>query len=81
MFKILIFVLITSRVNAKYTPDWESLDSRPLPDWYDKVGTTLFVLDENIFIRLFLIHIENDTLVVVMIVKFSKTIILFSLNS
>ena len=46
MFKILIFVLITSWVNAKYTPDWESLDSRPLPDWYDKVGITLFVLDE-----------------------------------
>ena len=70
MFKILIFVLITSCVNAKYTPDWESLDSRPLPDWYDKVGITLFVLDGSIFIRQFLIYIENDTLVVVVLVKF-----------
>ena len=28
---------------AKYTPDWKSLDSRPLPQWYDdaKVGVFL----------------------------------------
>ena len=53
MFKILIFVLITPWVDAKYTPDWESLDSRPLPDWYDKVGIILFALDGSTFVRLF----------------------------
>ncbi len=23
-------------VSAQYTPDWTSLDARPLPDWYDQ---------------------------------------------
>ena len=28
------------RIHVKYEPDWKSLDSRPLPQWYDdaKVG-------------------------------------------
>lgn len=26
-----------------YTPDWESLDSRPLPDWYDQSKFGIFI--------------------------------------
>lgn len=34
---ILIFVLLKQICLAeKYKPIWESLDTRPLPDWYDK---------------------------------------------
>ncbi|CAG2197598.1 FUCA [Mytilus edulis] len=29
--------------NAKYTPDWESLDSRPLPKWYDETKFGIFI--------------------------------------
>ena len=32
-----------SVVNAKYSPDWDSLDSRPLPDWYDKAKIGIFM--------------------------------------
>ncbi|XP_063430692.1 alpha-L-fucosidase-like [Mytilus trossulus] len=28
---------------AKYTPDWESLDSRPLPKWYDETKFGIFI--------------------------------------
>ena len=45
MFRKFLLILLTSFVNAKYTPDWESLDSRPLPEWYDKVKITRFALD------------------------------------
>ncbi|EGT58016.1 hypothetical protein CAEBREN_05420 [Caenorhabditis brenneri] len=31
----LLFLLFLPLVNAKYTPDWDSLDKRPLPSWYD----------------------------------------------
>ncbi|XP_041623836.1 tissue alpha-L-fucosidase [Vulpes lagopus] len=27
----------------RYTPDWQSLDSRPLPDWFDKAKFGVFV--------------------------------------
>jgi alpha-L-fucosidase len=28
---------------AKYSPTWESLDARPLPDWYDESKIGLFI--------------------------------------
>ena len=28
---------------ARYTPDWESLDSRPLPDWFDDAKVGIFM--------------------------------------
>ena len=28
---------------SKYTPDWESLDSRPLPEWYDDAKIGIFM--------------------------------------
>ncbi|XP_077293287.1 alpha-L-fucosidase [Arctopsyche grandis] len=30
-------------ISAKYDPTWESLDSRPLPEWYDDVKFGIFV--------------------------------------
>ncbi|XP_064081743.1 alpha-L-fucosidase-like isoform X2 [Macrobrachium nipponense] len=30
-------------VHAGYTPDWESLDTRPLPPWYDSVKIGIFI--------------------------------------
>jgi len=34
---------LAKQVNKKYTPDWDSLDSRPLPSWYDDVKFGIFV--------------------------------------
>ena len=28
---------------GKYTPDWESLDARPLPDWYMDAKVGIFM--------------------------------------
>ncbi|XP_060061518.1 tissue alpha-L-fucosidase isoform X2 [Erinaceus europaeus] len=33
----------TKRPRHRYTPDWQSLDSRPLPDWYDEAKFGVFV--------------------------------------
>lgn len=30
-------------VGAKYEPNWKSIDSRPLPDWYDQAKFGIFV--------------------------------------
>ena len=30
-------------VNARYTPDWESSDSRPIPEWYDNAKFGIFM--------------------------------------
>lgn len=30
-------------IGARYTPDWTSLDSRPLPEWYDEAKFGIFV--------------------------------------
>jgi len=43
MLHFLLFVCLSLRccvTGVRYTPDWKSLDSRPLPQWYDdaKVG-------------------------------------------
>ena len=48
LFVIGIFVNspITASNNiwsSKYTPDWESLDSRPLPEWYDDAKIGIFM--------------------------------------
>ena len=47
---LIIFVILNKTTTAKlhkYSPTWESLDSRPLPNWYDeaKVGMFVFILD------------------------------------
>ena len=32
-----------SRERKTYAPNWESLDSRPLPDWYDDAKIGIFM--------------------------------------
>lgn len=40
---LLCLLSCASSVGARYTPDWASLDSRPLPEWYDEVKFGIFV--------------------------------------
>ena len=37
-----LFILISS-ISARYEPTWESLDSRPLPSWYDEAKFGIFI--------------------------------------
>ncbi|XP_023212401.1 tissue alpha-L-fucosidase-like [Centruroides sculpturatus] len=37
---LLVFVYLTA---ANYQPNWESLDSRPLPEWFDKSKIGIFL--------------------------------------
>lgn len=39
---VYLSVLLLS-VFGKYTPDWESIDSRPLPSWYDESKFGIFL--------------------------------------
>lgn len=41
VFLLLVFSL--HDVSLAYTPDWTSLDSRPLPDWYDEEKIGVFM--------------------------------------
>lgn len=36
-------LLFFSLVSAQYTPDWDSLDARPLPAWYDQSKFGIFI--------------------------------------
>ena len=39
------WLLLTPGVlTAGYTPDWPSLDSRPLPAWYDEAKLGVFMV-------------------------------------
>ena len=33
----------TETETTKYTPNWDSLDSRPIPDWYDDAKIGIFM--------------------------------------
>lgn len=35
--------VLAARAAARYTEDWPSLDSRPLPSWYDEAKFGIFV--------------------------------------
>lgn len=37
------FVFFASHAAARYSADWASLDSRPLPTWYDEAKLGVFV--------------------------------------
>ena len=39
----LLSTLHVCNVEARYKPTWESLDSRPLPAWYDEVKFGIFI--------------------------------------
>ena len=37
------FLCIAQVVSVKYKPNWDSLDSRPLPSWYDDAKIGIFI--------------------------------------
>ena len=44
MLAVFILVLFISQsFCVKYEPNWESLDSRPLPAWYDEAKIGIFI--------------------------------------
>ena len=40
---LLIWLISLGLLLAKYTTDWKSLDSRPLPSWYDEAKIGVFI--------------------------------------
>ncbi|XP_043854092.1 LOW QUALITY PROTEIN: tissue alpha-L-fucosidase [Dromiciops gliroides] len=40
---LLPLLLLTASASPRYTPDWESLDARPLPSWFDEAKFGVFV--------------------------------------
>lgn len=42
-FSLLLLILLIGNSNAKYEPNWESIDSRPLPEWYDQAKFGIFI--------------------------------------
>lgn len=41
---VALVVSLTATVNAvRYEPNWDSLDSRPLPSWYDEAKIGIFI--------------------------------------
>ena len=47
VYKLLFLYFALSLINlvtsVKYKPNWESLDSRPLPSWYDEGKLGIFI--------------------------------------
>ncbi|XP_063430610.1 alpha-L-fucosidase-like [Mytilus trossulus] len=43
VYLLICILLALKGITAKYTPDWDSIDSRPLPDWYDKAKFGIFL--------------------------------------
>lgn len=39
---LLCFILF-GVIHGQYTPDWNSIDSRPLPSWYDESKIGIFI--------------------------------------
>ncbi|XP_051844195.1 tissue alpha-L-fucosidase [Antechinus flavipes] len=39
----LLLLAISASASPRYTPDWESLDARPLPSWYDEAKFGVFL--------------------------------------
>ena len=35
--------LVLYKISAQYAPDWNSLDQRPLPKWYDDAKIGIFI--------------------------------------
>lgn len=40
---ILLFLIGLHQTSGQYQPTWESLDSRPIPDWYDQAKIGIMV--------------------------------------
>lgn len=43
MLTILVVLCCASLAVGDYSPDWSSLDSRPLPSWYDEAKFGIFL--------------------------------------
>jgi len=43
LFSTTLFALVLGSINAQYTPDWKSIDSRPLPTWFDEAKFGIFI--------------------------------------
>ena len=39
----LLTILFINSINCEYQPTWQSLDSRPLPKWYDQSKIGIFI--------------------------------------
>ncbi len=42
-FKLQLLLVITKVFGEKYSADWASLDTRPLPVWYDDAKIGIFI--------------------------------------
>ena len=40
---LVVFLLIVAGTHAQYQPNWASIDSRPLPSWYDQAKFGIFI--------------------------------------
>ena len=40
---ILIIIVLNATQGERYSPDWDSLDKRPLPQWYDSAKVGIFI--------------------------------------
>lgn len=43
IFVALIYIYFLPLSEQQYTPDWQSLDSRPLPAWFDESKIGIFI--------------------------------------
>ena len=43
LLSFIIFLCFLPLVSSRYQPTWESLDSRPLPAWYDEAKFGIFM--------------------------------------
>lgn len=41
--RFLFLSIIPLVIAQEYTPDWDSIDSRPLPGWYDEAKVGIFI--------------------------------------
>ncbi len=39
----LVALLLSTAAATQYTPDWPSIDSRPLPAWFDEAKIGIFL--------------------------------------
>ena len=40
---ICVLAVLATQAGARYDPTWESLDTRPIPSWYDEAKFGIFI--------------------------------------
>jgi alpha-L-fucosidase len=43
VFVAIVYCYLIAVTEQQYTPDWTSIDSRPLPAWYDESKIGIFI--------------------------------------